>query len=388
MKDLPHGSAQPDDEALESLLDGAEWPEPSPESLLRLEAYWQRATALEVVARAKPRGSRQRRLWWFALAASAALLAVMILVWKSVRIPELVKPNVPKSGGDVPDSMNSEERNAYVFRSSRPARDDEKLAFILLPATDSTPRPEPAPEPDEPLSEVITRLAGQDPIPWETLPPPAATRFLRQQHVHQLWQLIHRQGPKAERQVAIQLLRKMGGPQAIRPLLTLVADRRTHDLAVREVAPLLPALQLGRLIQAEADEKLKRLLLMRLLSNGSKKDTDVFLNFVWQQNTRHMALSVIHDHPQPPIEMLFQSIDSPRHRERLVAARALGNVCNPDVSQRLITMAMQGRRRSEALLALIGCHDDKALSFLRQAQKHQLYAASLRLAVFQLKSLP
>ncbi len=81
---------------------------------------------------------------------------------------------------------------------------------------------------------------------------------------------------------------------------------------------------------------------------------------------------------QANVDELFAEMSNPRMSVRLTAARALGSRNDPEISSRLVKMAIGNLNRREALVALLSSSDLVARQFLAYAQENVELAASVR----------
>lgn len=88
----------------------------------------------------------------------------------------------------------------------------------------------------------------------------------------------------------------------------------------------------------------------------------------------------------PAVDRLFARLDDPRIDVRLAAARLLGKVDGPAVTQRLAEMVGENRNRREALAALMQSDGPEARQFVARAQGTRDLEAVVRSIAVQLKS--
>jgi len=183
----------------------------------------------------------------------------------------------------------------------------------------------------------------------------------------------------------------------------LAAGRRTYkarqrsavseptEANVEQPNPLAPAVEppiysiartsdspkLGRLIRMEQDPALRQVLLSELLSRNDMSSACVFLDRAEDPRTADAAFDCLAGYSNPPIEMFFQCLRSPVDGRRTAAARALGRLDRPDISQNLIAMVNRGTYRREAMIALLSSSETTARQYLADAERDQMLSATL-----------
>jgi hypothetical protein len=88
----------------------------------------------------------------------------------------------------------------------------------------------------------------------------------------------------------------------------------------------------------------------------------------------------------PAVDRLFARLDDPKVAVRLAAARLLGKVDGPAVTERLAEMVGENRNRREALAALMQSDGPEARQFVARAQGTRNLEAVVRSIAVQLKS--
>lgn len=86
------------------------------------------------------------------------------------------------------------------------------------------------------------------------------------------------------------------------------------------------------------------------------------------------------------IEKLFARLDDPRIETRLAAARLLGKVDGPRVTEQLARMVAANQNRREALAALLQSDGVEAKAFLEQVQEKHGLESVLRSVTVQIKA--
>lgn len=339
-----------DGDALDRLLAQARWPEPSAESLRRLDAAWSQLA---------PSPRRTRKLWWTAVAAAAAVLLIAFATsFLLLRNDSQKIVNVPTD----PETPTDRIAEAPVVIASRAPSLWEQAAMLNAdsPAA-AIDRIQPA------IDQAIAAL---------TNPPRAdlyviAASLLRSGdrpaiERHLLDDLDRRSGP--ERIAAIRILGATG-TEASLPVLLAMSEEEEQRAAAASIAELVTPAQLAALIENEPDADRQRRLLGILATHPAPQSLSSYLAFVASPAMSETALAALDDLSDPPIDALFAHLDAPRSDRRLAAARALGRINGPVVSERLALMVERGVHRREALAALMssgGAEASSALSSFRQ----------------------
>ena len=105
-----------------------------------------------------------------------------------------------------------------------------------------------------------------------------------------------------------------------------------------------------------------------MLASRDARDLDAFLQLVLGEATRDVALRTLREAEEPPVDALLAQLANPRVDRRFAAARALGEVCEPAVVERLWGMVRRDVYRREALAALTQCHNPRAGRLLAVAR--------------------
>lgn len=113
----------------------------------------------------------------------------------------------------------------------------------------------------------------------------------------------------------------------------------------------------------------RQILLARLVEEGSVRSMQVFLDAITRGATRGDALAAIDRLKQPPIEKLIATLRDPVVDRRIAAARALGYVNGPALTNRLIRMAENDESRREAMIALACSRGEAAQKYLKHASE-------------------
>jgi hypothetical protein len=201
-----------------------------------------------------------------------------------------------------------------------------------------------------------------------------------------LWGIIKR-ADDDRRQTAVRLLARLATPCSMSLLIGLASDPKTHEAAVLGLARLCGTGELARLASLEPDAKLRGALLETLLERRTPEAVGLYLQFVADEDTRALALTVVTDMANPPADTLLVFIESPQKSMRLAAAQALAELSGSDVAARLGDLVCDGVGRQEALIALLLSHSSQASKFLNDARRDLYLVASVHAAEQQLQSL-
>ena len=114
-------------------------------------------------------------------------------------------------------------------------------------------------------------------------------------------------------------------------------------------------------------------------------DVSRLLQRVLDGSTRDEALHELREMRDPPVEALLEQLASPHVERRFAAARALGEVCRPQVVEVLWRMVARDVYRREALAALTQCHDPLAGRYLAIVNDNPSLESQLRSVRDQMK---
>jgi hypothetical protein len=97
----------------------------------------------------------------------------------------------------------------------------------------------------------------------------------------------------------------------------------------------------------------RRAALRNMLARTDTASINAFLACVRDSSTHDDAMSALRAAPNPPIDGLVAQLNSPLLANRMTAARALGEICDSDVAERLVQLVQSGTNRREAIAALL-----------------------------------
>jgi hypothetical protein len=397
-----HPDKSNDESELDRLLGQAQWPQPRFEQMARLRDRW----------RAMVRRRQRRRRYGSLAVAASMLIAFGILIGRNsiteVRVPTITdraattsamkettpEAAPPQTAAAPPGRAIS---NAATVKSdpqltaSRDPNDYERL--ILTQAFSSgrrRGRVEPKlPTPDSTLDQLLAAEALND------LGPKASDNLaLLMERVQNdapryeslLWEIIAReQGDR--RSNAVRLLARIGTARSLPLLVGLTNARATHEAAIFGVGRLASNGELARLASADPDLTTRRTLMTMLLERRGAEAIALYLDLVGRKQTQSEALDALSRMADPPLDVLFGFLESPRKSSRLAAAQALAQLPGPEVANRLGEFVFRDIGRQEAMVALLLSRSEQADRFLERA-RHDLYlVAAVHAAEYQIHSL-
>lgn len=235
------------------------------------------------------------------------------------------------------------------------------------------------------IDQAIASLATASGADARTLAAPllgSGSRTAIEQHL--LDDIKRRSG--AEQLAAIRLLGAIGTDSSLPTLLYLYAVEHTRAAAAASVAELLAPNQLAARIVGEPDPERQRHLLGVLVSHPAPRGLSTYLSFVANPVTSDAALAALDDVADAPVDALFTHLDAPRTDYRLAAARALGRINGPIVSERLATMVARNVHRREALAALMSSGGSEASRFLSGFRQIPSLLSVIRSVELQLRN--
>lgn len=205
----------------------------------------------------------------------------------------------------------------------------------------------------------------------------------------QLWQLVQNAAGGNDRKpahlaatqqgkAALKLLALLATQDSL-PVLVAAANRIDCPAEVlSSIARLSNIEQLAALARRESNADRRRLWMATLLSWKSAAAVDVYLDLADDPSTSAAALRAAKSVEQPPVNELFAALRSSRVATRVAAARVLGALNDPKISNRLAEMVRSGDGRREALVALLSSSDPQAKAFLARAEDDLALAPSVR----------
>jgi hypothetical protein len=132
-----------------------------------------------------------------------------------------------------------------------------------------------------------------------------------------------------------------------------------------EVRPLKEPAQLQQVIHS-------------LLTDASPSAVVKYLGLIEDPKTSRQALAALENVPPEFIDGLFLRLDDPLVSRRMAAARALGKIDGPLITQRLAQMIQRNENRREALAALVTSQGRDATRFIALASKEPTLASQIR----------
>ena len=136
--------------------------------------------------------------------------------------------------------------------------------------------------------------------------------------------------------------------------------------------------QLANRARTETSPQRQRQWTAAILRRGTSGAVNTFLDLAGDPSTAAAAFEASREADGHTIDKLFDAMQSSRVATRQTAARVLGSLNNPGVSQRLAQMALESTGRREALIGLLSSSDPVARKFLASAQHDSELAPSIR----------
>lgn len=356
----------PGDDPLDRLLAGAEWPDPDPLRLARLQREWDHALLRE------RQRSRRIRL---ALAAAAVFVTALGLWWISAGAPheQLVAPH-ERERETALETVESRPRQA----DSHPGAGRAPTAYelLVLRAHDSrraTPR-------SDPLERTIQNLLSDSEADIDELVSPLLAR--RTIDERRLLQSIP--NASGERQIAeLRILAAIGSSRSVPLLAQLSRSEPTRSAAVDGLKRLADSVALAKLASVEPDQQTRRELLTILLDRGDTASAAAFLDTVGDPRTTASAVAAFENSRQPPVDSLVSLLSAGDTEQKAAAAGLLGRTRHPEVIARLVALAKQDSTRQPALMALLASDDPQARRFLAELWAHPQMRSAVQLAQLQ-----
>ena len=136
--------------------------------------------------------------------------------------------------------------------------------------------------------------------------------------------------------------------------------------------------QLAGRARSEISPQRQRLWLAAMLRRGTGGAVNSFLELAGDPSFSTAAFEAAKEADGRTIDKIFEAMQSNRVAIRQTAARVLGALNNPIVSQRLAQMALASSGRREALIGLLSSSDPVARKFLSDAKHDIELAPSIR----------
>jgi hypothetical protein len=187
---------------------------------------------------------------------------------------------------------------------------------------------------------------------------------------------------------ASRVLACVASARSLPTLRWLAEQPSTHAIATQCIARLGSQREVYERTTRESDPTLQRELAGSLLKRGDPASITLFLRLAGTASTSSAALSAAATAQQAPVGAILAQLQSPRVRERLVAAKVLGVLPLPDISPRLIELVANDGCRREVLISLARRRDPMALQFVQRASGDEWLAASLRAAQRYVQTVP
>ena len=343
---------QPD--PLDDLLQKAAWPEPRAEQLDRLSRKW--------------RGTVRRRKVRNATVIAATIVPIAALAW----------------------SLNSWSHRQQIVIPHAPA--DSPMVAVEKPGTLTPPRRVPG-DPTLSQGEREKNKSLQivlEPTAYEQT---LATLYRHQAGLDRPAVLPAKSFPARTDPVTSTIDRlvasfRLSAASVAKELSTVAPDfevtlqnwyergvAAARDEAISQSSSVE---QLANRVRAETSPQRQRLWTAAILRRGTSGAVNTFLDLAGDPSTAAAAFEAAKDADGRSIDRLFEALRSSRVATRQTAARVLGALNNPNISQRLAQMALESTGRREALIGLLSSSDPVARKFLASAQHDSELAPSIR----------
>ena len=147
-------------------------------------------------------------------------------------------------------------------------------------------------------------------------------------------------------------------------LLQARGDLKLHAAAIAALSRLADSQTISELARQETEKDLQRTLLASLLARGDAQALGEYLNYVQSEAMGDTALSAVDLVQNPPMDMLFSTLQSTQVLECMAAARVIGRIDGAATTRRLIAMVEQGTSRQEACVAPLSSRGEEAVNFV------------------------
>ncbi len=181
-------------------------------------------------------------------------------------------------------------------------------------------------------------------------------------------------------------------PPNVYERMVMIAYRRARASRTRRIEPPPVAAPVEQAAEQPAvdQQAALRQQIAALLAQNDLRSVEAFLRQVADRRTSADALDCLAAAPNPPVELLFRCLRSPRAAqrtaERTAAALALGRLNRPEISRRLIAIILRGTDRREAMIALLSSSEPTARQFVADAERNRMLSATLWNAKRQFQS--
>ena len=405
MNDPTESNHSPHDDVLSDVLSQAKWPDEDTDRIERLRRHWEVVSGRPGAPRVsgdpqrEPR-ERVRRLsagQSIALLVAASVLTAIGLrtefnpsnhhVVDNAGLNASTTPSLSASDDNDTHQLKRTDENAITHPSdtfeldSHRIRSPNMLERIVF-HQHLKQRRNPA-RLNQILETAVRELAADPKLEASDV----ARRLLPDSEYHE--QRIHDALPVADlhlRVAAVRLLEFVATQRSVPVLVPWVEHPETHGAATRALVRVGAADVAMRVINAEPNRDLQRSLLTVLLNRNDAAATELFLQFVADTRSRNVALEAIQQANDPPVEILLSYLDTSRSDLRMAAAVAVGSMCQDEITQSLINLALAERGRPEPLIALLTCDGDAAQGFLRSAGRRVEFAAAITGAKSRLRA--
>lgn len=353
---LPDGAEH---DPLDDLLRQARWPEPSAPDGDRLRAAWTRIWQ-EQSPGTVPVRSRRFVIAWSNAAAIAAMIALAsALVWLAHRAPDAPRLLTDNGGiGSTPTPViHPAAPLAYPPLAGREPTLRERLLLASL-NVDVGPRlADDALLARQSIARALDELVDDPTTDTGKLAAQLRSTYRPSVLQQALDATLDRAVPlgDAERASAVaRLVAEFGDPRHVPLLRALMNQPASRDVAIAALCRIADAPTLASLAGEQSASAARRSFLAALLNRPDARIADLFLPFVEDPDLRRDALAAAANATDPPIRALFDVLSHDgRMDRRLAAARALGAIDSPQVTEQLAEMLAADRNTREALAVLL-----------------------------------
>ncbi len=366
-------------DSLDELLRQAEWPEATPLQAARLEQHWNRV---------RP---RQRNRWAMRAAAFAAAALIGIACWQTVprQADDLAlneplqhdPPSLPQSVPRTLETPRGEEDRSERTRQSRPAT---AVEIALSRAAIIQAERERERLAADPLEQWVAMIIDDSQVAIVEFNEPVESR--QELLGRLLTELPRSQGQR--RLAMAQLLTMLDLTDTTPALMALWSEPFTRGVVepqLVERADVQTLLEMSR-APLTFDEQVR--FLSQIAERPDLEAQRLLLLAAMNSRYRQAALVVTRETHLPPADMLFEALANERTEVRFAAALLLGEIDDPDITDRLIEIARQHPRQSEPWVALLRKRDAASRELIAEVRSDpKMYATLLNAELARQSSL-
>lgn len=360
----------PPQDPLDECLKNARWPEPTGLQGNRLEAQWEHLAA--------ERARSRRRLARWTLAAS--VLLALSAGWGGWL---LLRPGPPQA--HPPDSQttqpqlaedttpNRQETNTNPSQGQAPTRYEQ----AMFSATIHRKQKARVLRKMQPLIQTLNQALNDPQVDLAKHCEPLLPHRLAYEQL-----ILTRIGSwtQTEQKAALKVLKEIGSRQAIPVLDRLSRDPKFEKIAWPVALHLATPQQLAQWATSDSPTQRREALQTLVQRDEDFQALGTYLHLVAQPKTRSLAIEVLKNEPQPPVDSLFAFLSEGTKKQRHVAGLVLGRIANPAVTKRLTALARKQGFPPEVMIALLNSSDQQAIRFLSRATRDPLARTAVQLA--------